>query len=86
MYAVGLKRVVNLRNGDMFLSSSFLPLVLPNRGIGASLNLGWVTNLDKSDIKDYQGNRITAEILSNKVISGTAVGVSGCYYACVGYG
>lgn len=86
LYAVGVKGILNLRNGDIFLGGSFSPLVLPTRGIGASASIGWVTNLDKADMKNIAGERILTDRISDSVISGTSAGVSGCYYACLGYG
>ncbi|WGE92168.1 hemagglutinin repeat-containing protein [Actinobacillus genomosp. 1] len=86
LYVVGVKGIINLRNGDVFLSGNFSPLVLPNRGIGAAASFGWVVNLEQTDIKNTRAERITGDSLSNNVISGTSVSATGCYYACVGYG
>ena len=83
LYYISVKGVINLRNGDAFLGGGVSPIALPSRGIGASASFGWAVNLER---KDVLGKRVTAEKLSNDVISGTSASVSGCYYACIGYG
>ncbi|NBI13764.1 filamentous hemagglutinin N-terminal domain-containing protein [[Haemophilus] felis] len=83
LYYVSAKGVLNLRNGDVFVGGSFSPVILPSRGIGVSASLGWAINLER---KNTLGERVTAQRLSNDVISGTSVNISACYYGCIGYG
>ncbi|OOR99091.1 hypothetical protein B0188_11205, partial [[Haemophilus] felis] len=87
LYGMGLKTSVNLRNADVVVGGVFSPVVLPNRfGVSASVNLGWITNLDRSDIRGNDNKRITDKTIS-KAIEGDAWGVSGCYkLGCIGYG
>ncbi|MFC1196423.1 VENN motif pre-toxin domain-containing protein, partial [Pasteurella multocida] len=86
VYGIGVKTAMNLRNGDIIVGGNFSPLVLPNR-LGASVgaNLGWVVNLESSDMKNSDKERITGKTIS-KFMRGFSIGASGCYkFGCIGY-
>ncbi|OOR98217.1 hypothetical protein B0186_09610, partial [Canicola haemoglobinophilus] len=87
MYGIGGKFVINLRNGDVLSGGTFSPLAVPSRiGTSMGINLGWITNLEASEMKNDLGHRITGDAIST-AIKGTAVGINACYsWYCAGYG
>ncbi|WP_150540089.1 VENN motif pre-toxin domain-containing protein [Actinobacillus vicugnae] len=86
IYGIGAKTAINLRSGDIVAGWTFSPVALPTRfGVSANANLGWITNLELSDLKTAKGERKTAQTI-NGTIEGNAIGASACYkLGCIGY-
>ncbi|PJG85968.1 hemagglutinin repeat-containing protein [Conservatibacter flavescens] len=86
IYGVGGKSAINLRNGDVVTGWSFSSVVLPNRiGLSSNANLGWIANLEPSDLKTVKGERNTGNTIT-RTIEGNSIGGNACYkLSCIGY-
>lgn len=79
-YKYSAKLALNTRTGDLFTGVGMSPVSIPSGGIGGSLQIGWIANLEKNELGNNLGKTI------NSTLMGNSIGASLCYTIyCAGH-